>query len=92
MHADAVLTVPEGAELLGSNDSCAIQGLYSPGRYLTVQGHPEFTDEIITEILTNRHKVGIFPDDVFEEAIARAPIHHDGIAIGKAFLKFLHEG
>ncbi|KAI9152140.1 putative glutamine amidotransferase-like protein [Paramyrothecium foliicola] len=92
MHTDAVLTVPEGAELLGSNSACSIQGLYSQGRYLTVQGHPEFTDDIITEILTNRHKVGIFPDDVFNEAIGRAPIHHDGIAIGRAFLKFLHEG
>lgn len=91
MHADAVLTVPEGAELLGSNDACAIQGLYAPGRYLTVQGHPEFTEDIITEILVNRHKVGIFPDDVFSEAIARAPVPHDGIALGKAFLKFLFE-
>jgi GMP synthase-like glutamine amidotransferase len=91
MHTDAVLTVPAGAQLLGFNSECEVQGLYIPGRYLTVQGHPEFTEDIITEILVNRHKVGIFPDDVFSEAMIRAPVHHDGIAIGRAFLKFLRE-
>jgi GMP synthase-like glutamine amidotransferase len=91
MHSDAVLTVPEGAHLLGSNAACAIQGLYLPGRYLTVQGHPEFTNDIVSEILTNRHKTGVFPDDVFREGMSRAPAHHDGVAIGRAFLRFLRE-
>lgn len=92
MHRDIVYDVPEGASLIGSNDICSMQGFYLPGRYITVQGHPEFTNDIITEILTNRHAAGIFTDEVFTDGIKRAPIPHDGVAIGKAFLKFLREG
>ncbi|KAH7324668.1 class I glutamine amidotransferase-like protein [Stachybotrys elegans] len=92
MHRDIVYEVPEGATLLCSNAICEVQGLYAPGKYLTVQGHPEFSEDIISEILVNRHRAGIFPDDVFTDAMSRAPIHHDGVAVGKAFLKFFAEG
>ncbi|KFA64877.1 hypothetical protein S40285_02863 [Stachybotrys chlorohalonatus IBT 40285] len=92
MHADIVQSVPSGAALLGSNAACEVQGFYAPGRYLTVQGHPEFNEEIITEILRNRHAAGIFPDDVFADAITRAPVRHDGVAVGRAFLRFFFKG
>ncbi|KPM35446.1 hypothetical protein AK830_g11115 [Neonectria ditissima] len=92
MHRDIVFDFPAGSVPLGSNDICAVQGMYSPGRYITVQGHPEFTEEIISEILFNRHKAGIFPDDVYEDAMKRAPVAHDGVAIARAFLKFMREG
>lgn len=66
--------------------------MYRPDRYITVQGHPEFTNDIISEILTNRHAVGIFSDEVYEGGMKRAPIPHDGVAIAKAFLKFMRKG
>lgn len=91
MHHDIVYEVPEGASLIGSNSICSVQGMYRPGRYITVQGHPEFTDEIISEILNNRHISGVFNDEVFSDGMKRAPIPHDGVAIGKAFLKFIRE-
>ncbi|KAK7416923.1 hypothetical protein QQZ08_011813 [Neonectria magnoliae] len=92
MHRDIVFDFPADSVPLGSNDICAVQGMYSPGKYITVQGHPEFTEEIISEILFNRHKAGIFPDDVYEDAMKRAPVAHDGVAIARAFLKFMREG
>lgn len=92
MHRDIVDEFPKGSIPLGSNEICEVQGFYSPGRYLTVQGHPEFTNEIISEILFNRHTVGIFTDEVYNEAMKRAPLPHDGVAIAKAFLKFYREG
>ncbi|KAJ3461474.1 hypothetical protein MRS44_010027 [Fusarium solani] len=77
---------------LGSNAICEVQAFYSPGRYISVQGHPEFTDEIISEVLFNRHTVGIFSDELYADAMKRAPIPHDGVAIARAFLKFMREG
>ncbi|KAM5345204.1 hypothetical protein ACJ41O_011066 [Fusarium nematophilum] len=92
MHRDIVYEFPAGSIPLGSNDICEVQGFYSPGRYITVQGHPEFTGEIISEILFNRHTVGIFTDEVYEDGMKRAPVPHDGVAIARAFLNFMREG
>ncbi|KAF5669414.1 GMP synthase (glutamine-hydrolyzing) [Fusarium heterosporum] len=92
MHRDIVDKFPEKSIPLGSNDICEVQGFYSPGKYITVQGHPEFTEEIISEVLFNRHTVGIFTDEVYNDAMKRAPLPHDGVAIAKAFLKFYREG
>ncbi|KAM4058897.1 glutamine amidotransferase class-I domain-containing protein [Hirsutella rhossiliensis] len=92
MHRDIVAHLPADAIPIGSNSFCSVQGMYSPGRYLTVQGHPEFTNEIISEILFNRHTVGIFTDEVYTDGTRRAPAPHDGVAIGKAFLNFMKQG
>lgn len=92
MHRDIVAEFPQGAIPLGSNAICTVQAMYSPGKYITVQGHPEFTGEIVTEVVTNRHNVGVFSDEMYTDAIKRATIPHDGIAIARAFVKFLHQG
>ncbi|KAG6017462.1 hypothetical protein E4U43_001147 [Claviceps pusilla] len=92
MHRDIVHSSPPNATPLGSNPFCPVQAMYQPGRYLSVQGHPEFTEEIISEILVNRHNAGIFSRQVYEGAMARAPIPHDGVAVGRAILKFIREG
>ncbi|KAJ4191960.1 hypothetical protein NW755_004095 [Fusarium falciforme] len=92
MHRDIVFEFPPNSIPLGSNSICEVQAFYSPGRYISVQGHPEFTDEIISEILFNRHTVGIFSDELYADAMKRAPIPHDGVAIARAFLKFMREG
>ncbi|KAH6605393.1 gmp synthase glutamine-hydrolyzing [Trichoderma cornu-damae] len=92
MHRDAVLEFPKDSIPLGGNESCPVQAMYSPGRYITVQGHPEFTGEITSEILTNRHDAGVFTDDIYRDGMERGPIQHDGVAIAKAFLNFMKHG
>lgn len=92
MHRDIVFDFPSDAIPLGSNEFCEVQGMYLPGKYLTVQGHPEFTHEIISEILFNRHTVGIFTDEVYEDGIQRSAIPHDGVAVARAFLQFIKHG
>lgn len=92
MHRDVVLELPKDAIALGGNQMCPVQAMYSPGRYIAVQGHPEFTAEIVEEIITNRHKAGIFPDDVYNDALGRLSNEHDGVAVGKAFLNFMKHG
>ncbi|KAK8868485.1 class I glutamine amidotransferase-like protein [Apiospora arundinis] len=91
MHRDIVHEYPKGTIPLAHTDVCATQAMYIPQRMIALQGHPEFTEDIMREILEVRHKGGILPDDVFENAMSRAPDAHDGVAIARAFLKFLRE-
>lgn len=89
MHRDIVFGFPEGVEPLGSSPRCTNQGMYSKGRFITVQGHPEFTRDIVEEILRVRHAAGVFPDDLFEDGVRRLQDHDDGVAVAEAFLRFL---
>ncbi|KAM0087846.1 hypothetical protein ACP6JD_008861, partial [Aspergillus fumigatus] len=52
-------------------------------------GHPEFKQDIVSEIVKLRMSMGAFSKEQGEDALARAGKDHDGIAIGVAFLKFL---
>lgn len=92
MHRDIVTAVPEGAVNLGSTNRCSIQGMFFPKRFISVQGHPEFTSDIVSEILEARHTVGIFTDEEFKDMIGRVGKEHDGVIVAKAFLKFALEG
>ena len=91
MHKDVVFEFPRDSEQLASTDICDNQGMYCKGRYITVQGHPEFTREIEDEIIRNRYSQGIFTDDMFEDGIKRLEDHDDGIIVAQAFLRFLLE-
>ncbi|KAH8809106.1 class I glutamine amidotransferase-like protein [Xylogone sp. PMI_703] len=91
MHRDAVYSYPEGVEALAYTEKCPVQGMYLAKKLITVQGHPEFTEQIVREILTARHESGIFDKPAFEEAISRVENPHDGVVVAKAFLKFLLE-
>ncbi|KAK8118466.1 uncharacterized protein PG998_003092 [Apiospora kogelbergensis] len=91
MHRDIIHEYPKGTIPLAHTDVCATQAMYIPRRMIALQGHPEFTEDMVREILEMRHKGGIFPDDVFEDAMGRVANAHDGVAIARAFLKFLRE-
>lgn len=91
MHRDQAIGVPPGATLLASTAICPNQGFEVAGRAITVQGHPEFTDDIMGEILEARHAIGLFPDDLFESGMARRADEHDGVATARVFLDFLRE-
>lgn len=91
MHRDIVHEHPQGTLPLATTDVCAVQGFYVPGRVIAVQGHPEFTEYIVSEVLRMRHDQKIFGDALFEDAIGRAADEHDGVLIAQAFIKFLRE-
>jgi GMP synthase-like glutamine amidotransferase len=91
MHRDIVYYYPPGIIPLGSSPRCEVQGMYAPGRFVTVQGHPELNEEIVAKILGLRHKNGTISDGVYEEAMTRVGNEHDGMEVGKAFVKFLVE-
>lgn len=91
MHQDIVHDCPEGVTLLGSSPRCAVQGMYAARRFVTVQGHPEFNGEIEDILIRNRAKLGVFAEDLAQEALMRTRKEHDGVSIGATFLKFLLE-
>lgn len=91
MHRDIVYTLPPNTVCLGSTARCEVQGMYSPRRFITVQGHPEFTGEIVSEILQLRRQTGVFPEDVYEGAMSAVDNEHDGVALGRTFIKFFAE-
>lgn len=91
MHRDAVYEYPEGVEHLAYTQGCQVQGMYIPKRVITVQGHPEFNEEIMKELLKVRHETGIFNDEQYNDAMSRVDKYHDGVVVSQAFLRFLLE-
>jgi GMP synthase-like glutamine amidotransferase len=91
MHKDIVHTYPPGVEKLGASPRCLVQGMYKKDAFISVQGHPEFTEGIMIELVKTRNQQGIFDDTQSKDALARSGEHHDGVVIAKAFLRFLLE-
>lgn len=92
MHQDIVYSYPEGVEELGSSGPCKVQGMYKKSKFITVQGHPEFTEAIVRELVEYRFKQGIFGGDVYRYGIDHVAEPHDGVTVAKAFVNFLLEG
>ena len=91
MHKDIVFEFPPDAEQLARTDICENQGMYCKGRYITVQGHPEFTKAIVEEVVKGRYSQGIFTEEMYKDAMRRLQDHDDGIVVAQAFLRFLLE-
>jgi len=91
MHRDCVYSYPQGVEEIGYSPICKVQGLYALRRLITLQGHPEFNEEIMTEIVETRHSAGIFDDEAFHTHLKNVGLPHDGLLASKAFIRFLLE-
>jgi hypothetical protein len=91
MHQDVVYTWPPSVEHLGHSPRCDVQGMYEKKRLITVQGHPEFNGDVVSELLDNRHDRGIFDDSLYKDGMDRVRKHHDGVAVSAAFIRFMLE-
>lgn len=92
MHRDIVYEIPSDVEQLAFSPKCTNQGMYAKGRLITVQGHPEFTGDIVTELLEARHASGVFDDTMFNDGMDRVRDKHEGVVVGKAFVHFALDG
>ncbi|TDL20558.1 class I glutamine amidotransferase-like protein [Rickenella mellea] len=60
---------------------------------LTIQGHPEFSSQIVNAIIDVRSAIGVMAPDVAEEGRRRAVLRHDGDGvIGRAIWRVLGVG
>ncbi|KAJ7054066.1 hypothetical protein C8F01DRAFT_1221433 [Mycena amicta] len=102
MHQDHVPEVPPDFHLLGSTSIAMNQGMVrflgaaTPAspislddiHIFTVQGHPEFTQGIVSKLTDARGKAGILTPEVVADATRRASWRNDGVTvIGKTILK-----
>ncbi|KAH9881914.1 hypothetical protein J1614_001085 [Plenodomus biglobosus] len=91
MHRDALPTYPPTVTPLAHSPRCSTQAMYTPNRLLSVQGHPEFNEEIVKYLVEMRHAQGLFGDEEAGDALERVGRAHDGGVVGRAFLRFLLE-
>lgn len=89
MHRDVVFEYPAGVEELMYTEKCKVHSMYIAKRLITVQGHPEFNEEIMREIIKARHANGLFGKEMFDDTTRRADRYHDGVVVAMAFLRFL---
>lgn len=90
-HRDIVMEPPQDTELLGFTDVCGVQGFYKPKGVWTLQGHPEFSEEVERNLLDLRHEIGLIPDYLAENALTRVSDRNDGPVIAKSMVAFINE-
>lgn len=69
-HRDQVVSVPDAARVVATNDFCANAALVYDDRAFTVQAHPEFRPGFVDGLMRTRGP-GLVPDDLMAAARAR---------------------
>ncbi|KAL8292753.1 hypothetical protein RQP46_001365 [Phenoliferia psychrophenolica] len=101
MHQDHVPSLPPGFSSLGSTPICPVHGMLrrlpsvapsSPVeladiQVLTLQGHPEFTPDIVGKIIDARE--GVFGPELTEQSRKHAEEHDEGVMIAEVILRML---
>ena len=102
MHRDHVPELPSSCLLLASTSITPNQGFIqyssdapsspSPSdiQIFTVQGHPEFTESIVSTVVDMRESTGVIDKETAADARRRAQWRNDGVdVIGKLIWKIL---
>lgn len=66
-HQDQIINLPPEAHAYGSTDFCQYAFVRYKGPAMTVQPHPEFTDQYLLDLITARGKV--LPPEIVEAAL-----------------------
>ena len=88
MHKDEVYEAPPGVDVWGHTEMCQIHGMWKEGVLLTLQGHPEYNGDIVSEVLDARLEAGVFTQEQYDEAKSRVYATHDGVVVGAEILRF----
>jgi hypothetical protein len=89
MHRDVVFALPAGVVNLGHSSLCEVQGMLIERKLCTFQGHPEFDEKIMSEILKKRRAQNVFDDGIYTTAMETAGNKHQGNLALSAILRFL---
>ncbi len=79
-HQDQVVELPTDATIWSTSDYCPIAGYTIGERLVTVQGHPEYSPELVTALYESRR--GRIDDETVDTALATltAPLSNDAFA------------
>lgn len=89
-HQDQVITPPEGAKVIASNDFCANAGLAIGDRILTIQPHPEFTMQMIDGLIKYRAP-GVLPPEIIDAVNDSLDAPLDDTEFGAMMARFYAE-
>jgi GMP synthase (glutamine-hydrolysing) len=67
-HQDQVVELPEGAQVIASNQFCEYAALVIGRNVMTIQPHPEFSAEMIAALI--KYRGGALPEALVDEARA----------------------
>ncbi|TPX30625.1 hypothetical protein SmJEL517_g05854 [Synchytrium microbalum] len=88
-HQDHVSLLPPGFKILASNSICPVEAMCKDDKILAVQGHPEFTPNVLRCILKYRHSIGIFTDEFYNKSLSTIDKPLDSLWMGRKFIGFL---
>ncbi len=86
VHQDQILKLPDGARKIGQSDFCEYAAIWYPDFALTVQGHPEFSNQFAIDLLEARKGTAFSEADV-----AAASLTVNGATTRDEFALFLRD-
>ncbi len=90
-HQDQVIEAPEGAEIIGQAEGCAIAALRYGPNVFTVQPHPEFERGMMVGLIEHRAP-GVVPDPLRDRARDRLDTPRDDAAIAARIAETFRKG
>ena len=67
-HQDQVTQLPDGARTIASQPGCDHAAFVVGDHILTVQAHPEYSDDLLDDLIRTRGP-GVVPDDLLQQAV-----------------------
>eukprot|EP01113_Clastostelium_recurvatum_P046076 TRINITY_DN8022_c0_g1_i2.p1 TRINITY_DN8022_c0_g1~~TRINITY_DN8022_c0_g1_i2.p1 ORF type:complete len:269 (-),score=59.45 TRINITY_DN8022_c0_g1_i2:82-888(-) len=87
LNKEIVSSMPREFSVLGSNALCDVQGMVKGNQICTIQGHPEFSGELLSALISSRR--GIIPDSVIDDGLSRASLPVDHAFLSEFLLTFM---
>lgn len=85
-HQDQVVELPEGAEIVASNDLCPFY-MMQIGNALSVQGHPEFSKAYSKALIESRED--ILSKECYEQGLRSLNLEKDNTLVAQWITNFL---
>ena len=85
-HKDQVTRMPQGAELIATNDFCPIAGFTWGEGVLTFQGHPEFRKPYSLDLMNMRRE--LLGEDTYRAGVASLEEDIHPLPVGRWILNF----
>jgi len=86
-HQDQVTELPQQASLVATNEFCAIAGYHINHTILTFQGHPEFNQDYVQYIMTQRRE--IIGEQAYKQAMESLQQNEDNELVAKWIVNFI---
>ncbi len=87
LHQDQVIEAPPEAEVIASSDFCAIAGLAYRGNAISFQPHPEFSRELMRELIEQKFAAGM-PREQADAALATLADAPDSVKLADKLAEF----